>query len=169
MQLTSTENALPPIDGGTLVSHATAEMVALTEFYRALNTRDLELLSQVWWTADEASMANPLGGVVRGWDKISLIYERMFHNLRLEVALVEYTIHIVGSIFYAVGREHGYVETSGGRVALNVRTTRIFRLEVSRWRQAHQHESIDDPQLLQTYQRMLGPSLDAQSPTVRSH
>jgi limonene-1,2-epoxide hydrolase len=169
MQLTSTQDALPPIDGGAMSRHSTPEIAALAEFYRALNARDLELMAQSWWTTDEASMANPLGGVVRGWDKISAIYARMFRNMRLEIALCDYTIHIIGSVFYAIGRERGYVETAEQRIELDVRTTRVFRLEVSRWRQAHHHGSIDDPELLQMYQRALGLSLEAETRAAVSH
>jgi ketosteroid isomerase-like protein len=120
-------------------------------------------MSRIWWATDEASMANPLGGFARGWDQISSIYARMFRNMRLEIALCDYTIHIIGSVFYATGREHGYVETSEQRIELDVRTTRVFRLEVGRWQQAHHHGSIDDPELLQMYQRALALSLEAET------
>lgn len=48
---------------------------ALTEFYRAINSRNLALMQQNWTNTDEATMDNPLGGIKRGWTK-SVPYTR---------------------------------------------------------------------------------------------
>jgi ketosteroid isomerase-like protein len=161
MQLTSTQDALPAIDGRATSLHATHEIAALTDFYRALNTGDLDLMAQVWWTTDEVSVVNPFGGVVRGWNDISAMYARMFRSMRFQLALCDYTIHIIGSVFYAVGRERGHIETSRQRLELEVHTTRVFRLEVSRWHQAHHHGSVDDPEMLQLYKRAMELDVEA--------
>jgi len=52
-----------------------------------------------------------------------------------------------------VGRERGRFEAAGGTLDLAIRTTRIFRWVDGRWRQVHHHGSMDDPALLERYQR----------------
>jgi ketosteroid isomerase-like protein len=64
----------------------------------------------------------------------------------------DYTMHIAGEIFYAVGRERGEFRSGGTIVPLAIRTSRIYRLVDGRWRQVHHHGSIDDPELLLRYQ-----------------
>ena len=65
-----------------------------------------------WVSSDEASMANPLGGIRRGWPDIREFYERIFRGLRQPSAWSSMTtpIHRCGEMFYAVGREHGVLQ-----------------------------------------------------------
>jgi len=70
----------------------------------------------------------------------------------VQVEFHDYTIHVVGDVFYAVGRERGTLEDDGINLDLAIRTSRIFRRIDGRWRQVHHHGSIDDPQLLRAYQ-----------------
>jgi len=44
----------------------TPPMRPSSEFYQALNNRDIELMSQNWASSDEAVMDNPVGGIKRG-------------------------------------------------------------------------------------------------------
>lgn len=43
---------------------------ALGQFYRALNSRDLEWMQQNWANSTDAAMSNSLGGIKRGWSQI---------------------------------------------------------------------------------------------------
>jgi hypothetical protein len=61
-----------PVTGGEMLDPRTP-LGALAEFYRAINKRDLSLVSQNWLASSEASMDNPLGGIRRGWDDISQV------------------------------------------------------------------------------------------------
>lgn len=127
---------------------------ALAQFYRAFNGRDLALMEQNWLLSEEVAMDNPLGGITRGWPSVRAVYERIFHGkARVRVEFHDYTLHIHGDTFYAVGRERGRLESDDG-VALDlaIRTTRVFRLSDGRWRQVHHHGSIEDPELLAAYQ-----------------
>jgi ketosteroid isomerase-like protein len=129
---------------------------ALSEFYRAFNGRDLALMERNWESSPEAAMDNPLGGIKRGWLEIRQVYQRIFEGAaRVEVEFHDYTLHSVGDVFWAIGREHGRFERDGASLDLAIRTTRLYRRDAAggRWRQVHHHGSIEDPQLLAAYQQ----------------
>jgi ketosteroid isomerase-like protein len=126
---------------------------ALTQFYRAFNTRDLVLMRENWSPSDDISMDNPLGGIKRGWPEIRRAYERLFSGpATVIVEFHNYTLHLAPDLFYAVGRERGRFVSPTTAFDLAFRTTRIFRLFDTRWRQVHHHGSVDDPALLDRYQ-----------------
>jgi ketosteroid isomerase-like protein len=81
------------------------------------------------------------------------MYEAVFKSLAdVHVEFWDYTIHRVGDVFWAVGRERGTYRDGAAVKDLNIRTTRIFRLIDGRWRQMHHHGSIEDAKLLGDYQ-----------------
>jgi ketosteroid isomerase-like protein len=127
---------------------------ALAQFYRALNSRDLELMQRNWAKSAESAMDNPLGGIKRGWAEIKPTYEKLFASkgtYRFE--FYDYTMHEISDLFYVVGRERGELGVSGQPMKLAIRTSRIFRRDPDgRWLQVHHHGSIDDPQMLAAYQ-----------------
>jgi hypothetical protein len=126
---------------------------ALAEFYRAFNGRDLVLMGQNWDSSEDASMANPLGGIKRGWGEIRQVYERIFSSrVAVKVEFYDYTIEHFGETFLAVGRERGTLRIERRVVDLKVRASRLFRLSGGRWRQFHHHGSIEDAELLARYQ-----------------
>ena len=126
---------------------------ALFEFYRAFNTQDIVLMENNWNQSDEASMSNPLGGVKRGWDDIRQVYANIFHGkARVYVEFYDYSIHHTGDMFCAVGRERGYFQRGDQKLNLAIRTSRIYRMDNGRWQQIHHHGSMDNPELLASYQ-----------------
>lgn len=126
---------------------------ALVQFYCAFNSGDMKMMSENWWQSGEIAMDNPLGGIKRGWEAIRPVYEGIFNGpAKVYVEYFDYTIHETSEMFYAVGRERGYFRLGGEEIALAIRTSRIFRRVDGRWKQAHHHGSIDDPQLLAKYQ-----------------
>ncbi len=128
-------------------------MGALSEYYRAFNQRDLALMQFNWARSDEISMASPFGGIRRGWPDIREGYERIFNGAAtLSVVFQDYTIHHLGEMFYAVGREQGELKGHNLSLDLKFRTSRVFRLSGGRWRQIHHHGSIDNPEVLLRYQ-----------------
>ncbi len=143
-----------PITGREAPGDTAGPVQALAQFYRAFNTCDLELMAENWDNSDDSAMDNPLGGIKRGWPAIRSVYERLFNgDARVVVEFHDYTLHLCGDMFYAVGRERGVLETSTTKLDLAIRTSRLFRKIGGRWRQVHHHGSIDDPQLLAAYQR----------------
>lgn len=157
MSLATESATLPaadPITGAESPVGRSDGYQALSQFYRAFNGRDLAGMQANWLNADEIAMDNPLGGIKRGWKEISAVYERLFTGpARVYVEFYDYTLHETPTMFYAVGRERGHFERAGERIALAVRTSRIFRRIGGFWRQVHHHGSIDDPVQLAQYQR----------------
>ena len=143
-----------PITGAEALDDLSRPEQALAQFYRAFNGRDLALAETNWDNSDEAAMDNPLGGIRRGWPEICKVYERIFGgSARVYVEFHDYTLHVVGDVFWVVGRERGRFEAAGRTLDLAIRTSRVFRRRDGRWRQIHHHGSIEDPQLLAAYQK----------------
>jgi ketosteroid isomerase-like protein len=130
---------------------------ALAQFYRALNSRDIEMMQQNWANSAEVAMDNPLGGIKRGWSEIRTTYEKLFDSKgAYQFEFYDYTLHEAGVLFYVVGRERGELDVSGQPMNLAIRTSRIFQKDAdARWRQVHHHGSIDDPQMLSAYQEAI--------------
>jgi ketosteroid isomerase-like protein len=149
-------SSLEPITGFEDLRDLTHPRHALTQFYRAFNTRDIMLMRQNWSPFEDISMSNPLGGVKRGWPEIRRVYELLFDGpVRVSVELHNYSLHVSGEIFYVVGRERGRVETETAAFEMALRTTRIYRFMDHHWRQVHHHGSIEDPASLDRYQTLL--------------
>lgn len=129
---------------------------ALQQFYHAFNNGDLELMRANWLQGGDACMANPLGGVRRGWADIEPVYVRIFHgSARVYVEFHDYRLYPLQDAMVAVGRERGHVERDGRRLELAIRTSRVYRLEAGCWRQLHHHGSIENPALLKAYQELV--------------
>lgn len=141
-----------PVTGEGPRADPTTPIGALGEFYRAFNAEDLALMEQNWLNSAEASMDNPLGGIRRGWDEIATVYRRIFGgSARIQVEFHDYTLHVQGEAFLAVGRERGTLDADGERLDLKIRTSRWFVRSGGRWRQLHHHGSIEDADLLSRY------------------
>ena len=146
-------NDLAPIKGFDLINEANHTLYALQEFYQGFNNRDYSLIENNWSRHEQASLANPLGGLRRGWSDISRFYQTLFSSrASVFVEYHDYHIENFGQIFIAVGRERGYFSLDGITVNLAIRTSRCYRLEAGCWKQFHHHGSIEDPQLLLDYQ-----------------
>ena len=142
-----------PITGKEELGDLSQPQQALAQFYRAFNTRDLAMIDDNFAPSDEVAIDNPLGGIRRGAEVPHKMYEVVFKSpADVHVEFWDYTIHRVGDVFWAVGRERGTYHDGDTVKDLNIRTTRIFRLYDGRWRQVHHHGSIEDAKLLEDYQ-----------------
>lgn len=141
-----------PVTGRERIPDPAQPEYALAQFYRALNARDLALMEQNWESSPEAAMDNPLGGIRRGWLEIRETYEPLFKaSWDYSFEFWDYTLHRGAEVFWVVGRERGRLTREGETLELAIRTTRLFRWNGERWRQAHHHGSIEDPQMLSRY------------------
>lgn len=130
-----------------------APIRALVAFYKAFNQGDLELMADNWLQDDEAVMSNPLGGIKRGWNEISQVYERIFNGpAHVYVEFYDFSIRQSNDMFCAVGRERGFLRVADKEIALVIRTSRIYKKQNGQWKQCHHHGSMDDPRLLAEYQ-----------------
>jgi hypothetical protein len=142
-----------PITGDEEQSDLSSPFHALVQFYHAFNSGDLDEMSSNWEQSDDIAMDNPLGGIKRGWNEISGVYEQIFNGpAEVYVEYYDYTVHEHGEVFYAVGRERGFFQLGDTRIDLAIRTSRIFRRIGNKWRQTHHHGSIEDAKLLTAYQ-----------------
>jgi hypothetical protein len=109
-----------------------------------------------WLQTDEASMSNPLGGIKRGWHEIREVYKKIFNGeARVYVEFYNYSIHPTENMFVAVGHERGLLEINKQKIELAIRTSRVYQLHDTQWKQIHHHGSMDTPGLLKTYQDTL--------------
>jgi len=116
-----------PITGNEELGDLSQPKQALVQFYKAFNTRDLKMIDENFSASDEVAIDNPLGGIRRGADQPHKMYEGIFKSpADVHVVFWDYTIHRVGDVFWAVGRERGTYLDGGAVKPLNIRTTRIF-------------------------------------------
>ena len=142
-----------PITGAEDLGDLSQPQQALAQFYRAFNSRDLKMIDENFAHSDAVAIDNPLGGIRRGADEPHKMYEGIFKSpADVHVEFWDYTIHRVGDVFWAVGRERGTYHDREAVKDLNIRTTRIFQLVDGRWRQMHHHGSIEDSKLFNDYQ-----------------
>ncbi|HEU5046957.1 MAG TPA: nuclear transport factor 2 family protein [Rickettsiales bacterium] len=142
-----------PITGDEPLTDLSQPQQALIEFYKAFNTRNLDLIDQNFAATDEVVIDNPLGGIRRGSEEPRKMYKSIFQSpADVHVTFSDYTIDRAGDVFWAVGFEKGTYKEGGNTHDLTIRTSRLFRLIDGRWRQVHHHGSIDDPQLLAKFQ-----------------
>ena len=142
-----------PVTGREASDRLTPQMRALSQFYKALNGRDLDLMAHNWIQTDEAVMDNPVGGIKRGWDAIRAVYAQVFSRPEpFWFEFHDYSYHEAGDLFYVVGRERGEYRSGLTKLAMAIRTSRVFRLIDDDWKQVHHHGSIDDAELLSQYQ-----------------
>jgi hypothetical protein len=140
----------------SLLETRSEEIKVLIDFYKAFNQRDLELMQNVWLNSKEASMNNPVGGIMRDWTEIKSVYEKIFNgSAKVYVEFYDFTILSTDNMFFATGREKGYFEKGETRIELAIRTSRIFIKHNNEWKQIQHHGSIDNPDLLDKYQKAI--------------
>ena len=144
------------ITGNEKLENRQSPYGALVEFYHAFNHRNMDEMANNWAHDPNISMDNPLGGIMRGWENVQALYTRIFEGqAKVYVEYYDYTIHEQDDFFFAVGRERGHFEVRGKRIELAIRTSRIFHKINGEWKQVHHHGSIENPDLLKTYQNLV--------------
>src|SRR5437870_4056120 len=87
---------------------------ALESFYYALNHRDGDVLRRVWTDDPLAQLNNPLGGILRGGDAISELYEKIFTGpVRVEVTFGDAVEYLDDRHAVFAGRETGTYTVHG--------------------------------------------------------
>lgn len=146
----------PFINGQQAITDDDSAHAALVRFYAAFNGRDMPAMKANWLNTEAASMSNPLGGVKRGWDEISSVYQAIFNGrARVYVEFYDFVIYQTADMFCAVGRERGSLQLDNQTIELAIRTSRIYCRQQEAWKQLHHHGSMDDAQLLAKYQGIL--------------
>ncbi len=144
------------ITGYEICNESRSPYFALVCFYKAFNDSCLLKTRENWLIESEITMSNPLGGVKMGWKNISGVYEKIYAGpAKVYVEFYDYTINETAEMFVASGREAGRLEIGGTVIELDIRTSRIYRLHQQQWKQVHHHGSMDNPKLLDAYQRLI--------------
>lgn len=137
--------------------HETEGARALVEsFYYAFNQRDMGVFSQVWANHELIQLNNPLGGILRGYERIANLYQAIFTgSASVWVALDDIVEYQSRDMVIFAGRETGEFTKGENTVPLSIRTSRIVQWLGSDigWKQVHHHGSIDNPRLLAEYQQ----------------
>jgi hypothetical protein len=131
-------------------------VAALETYYYALNRADMPVLAALWSGHDLAQLDDPVGGTERSPAAIADLYRHLFCGaVNVQVTFTDAVTYDLGDAVVFAGRERGtYRRNDGRRVALDVRTSRLFGWDDARrrWAQLHHHGSIDDPFALADYQ-----------------
>jgi len=114
-------------------------------FYAALNTMftgDAEAMLAVWSREDDAMYLPPTGQRLVGWDAISTSWRKQA-ALRLGGEVKPTDVHIrslAGGIAMTVTTEVGVNPgTAGGAMKVNIRSTKLWRMEDGRWKVFYDH------------------------------
>ena len=129
-------------------------IACLESFYYAFNNKNIDVLRDVWYNNELAQLNNPLGGVIRGINPITELYNNIFQSnasVTVELQNIIY-YHEINTIVFA-GVEKGEFKKNDLTIPLTIRTTRClgYIREQHRWYQLHHHGSIDDADLLKQY------------------
>lgn len=131
-------------------------VAALETYYYALNRADLPVLASLWSDHEFVQADGPSGGTERSRDAVTARCRRILGGaMDVQVTFTDAATYDLGDAVVFAGRERGtYRRNDGRRVALDVRTSRLFGWDDAgrRWVQLHHHGSIDDPFALADYQ-----------------
>ena len=148
------EKVMKTINGSEDLSKITNdELKSLVNFYKAFNNRDMDLMQSVWLNSEEASMNNPVGGIMKNWEEIKSVYFKIFNgSAKVYVEFYDFTLHSTENMFFVAGKERGFFENENTKIELKIRTSRIFIKKGNSWKQIQHHGSIDNSELLKKYQ-----------------
>jgi hypothetical protein len=131
-------------------------VAALETYYYALNRADLPVLTAVWCRHDLTQFDDPVGSTLRSTSAITDAYRYLFAGgMNVRITFDDAATYELGTAVVFAGRERGtYRRNDGRRIALNIRTSRLFGWDDTsgRWAQLHHHGSIADAFDLADYQ-----------------
>ena len=116
---------------------------------------DPEPKKKLFSRRDDATLANPLGPPVRGWNQIEMALERAASQLREGEAIhferiSEYATPDLAYIV-EIERTRGKIGSTNEIVPISLRVTTIFRREDDGWRVVHRHaDSITSPRTIES-------------------
>jgi len=144
------------ITGQEVIEDPDHPVSTLVAFYKAFNARNAEAAANNWAKKYAVAMSNPIGGIRRNWNAIKDGYDKiMGGEAKVYVEYHDFNFHQFDDVFYVEGRERGSIDTDEVQLGLKIRTTRIYKLFDNGWKQVHHHGSMDNPELLQRYQKAI--------------
>lgn len=134
----------PTASGPPEPGDAEAEVrAAHRRYYEAFETRDLDLMSDVWEHSDRVACTHPGWRTLRGWGAVSGSWFAIFGGpQQLQVILTNEAVEVAGDVAWVTVDENLLdVEGSGTVAALN-----LFVRSDDRWRLVAHHGSPVAPQ-----------------------
>ena len=122
---------------------------------QTFNHCSIEMLTKIWLNRPLIQLNNPLGGILRGYESIRDLYARIFNGAtKVWVEFEDIVEYFSGDTAIFAGPERGEFTIGDRIVPLKIRTSRYFQYSENDggWRQVHHHGSIDNVELLKTYQ-----------------
>lgn len=111
-------------------------------FYRALGTRDLQLMDNVWVRESRAGCVHPGWIMLKGWDALRQSWENVFNpEDQLDVELANVTVEVRGNVAWVTCIQKLIYKS---RIPLSVnisQSTNIFERRDSGWLMALHHAS----------------------------
>lgn len=122
---------------------AIAEIIAANQaFYRALERKDIELMSTIWSQGIGVLCTHPGRKVLRGWKQVRSSWEAIFRNTNyIEIEIEVIATEVKGDIAYIVLVENVFQVISGRRVQAQSIATNIFERMAQKWYLVNHHGS----------------------------
>lgn len=122
-----------------------SEHQALSEYYKALNTADINIMKNNWSQQKSVTFTSPLGGIVRTYEDVIASHGELFGSpIGIDVEYYDIDISPMENGFAAVGRERGIMKIADETCDVGFRTSRIFVKEDGKFKQVHHHGSFED-------------------------
>jgi uncharacterized protein (TIGR02246 family) len=132
-----------PVYRRNVTSDATAVAAANLAFYRALESRDVETMSDVWLHDAATSCVHPGWHRLDGWDEIERSWQNIFANSRpWTVSCEDVRVAIAGDFAWVTCVE--VIVPFGGDDeddAARMQATNLFGRVNGEWRLVHHHAS----------------------------
>ena len=119
-------------------------------FYAALETRDLDAMSEVWEHSDRVSVTHPGWPMLRGWARVAGSWDAIFRNTGyIQFVLTDEQVTVVGdsawvtldeNILQSAAEAEASDELSGSK-ATSVNVFVRDDVESTRWRMVVHHAS----------------------------
>ncbi|MPZ12963.1 MAG: hypothetical protein GEU73_00795 [Chloroflexi bacterium] len=116
------------------------------DFYRALGSCDLALMTRVWLQGPEATCVHPAWPLIEGWDAIYASWSRIFeHQPHMRAWPSDVEVTVDGQAAVVTCMEN--LDSSAGFVAsmTQARARNAFRLTDGEWKMLHHHARPVEP------------------------
>jgi ketosteroid isomerase-like protein len=128
----------------TRIPHIDSEAIhqANDDFYRALETLDLEAMERLWLQGSEAHCVHPGWEAVSGWDAVRESLEQIFAGTSwMRVTATRVRVEIVGEVAIVTCTENITAQSDGDVGLAVAQATNLFRRTPEGWRLFHHHAS----------------------------
>ena len=112
------------------------------KFYEAFNARDLDAMSSVWSSQDNAICVHPGWSPLNGFEPIMESWQGIFKNSgNMDIQISDVTVTASESLAWVSCVEKLYTIASNGVLASKVFSTNLFQLNEGNWKMIMHHAS----------------------------